>query len=129
MKQSKRTLAKTVVILLDKHPVHQAMEALAQEMVRQRSTRDIDSMVHAIGAELYSAKKHLIAEVISAHPLSSSAKKYIEHFLKKKCKAKTVNIFYRIDSEIIGGIKIITPIGVLNLSIAEQLEQLKQYVS
>ena len=124
MRYSKRTLAKATVALAEKHPMNMVLQSLAMEMRQQHMTRDIAGMTHQLAIEMYTAKSHVLSEVISAHELTVATKKQITQFLKKKYTAKKVTISYHIDSTLVGGIKIITPFGVLNLSIAHQLDQL-----
>lgn len=128
MRYSKRTLAKAAAVLLDTHSMKEVAGALAQEMSRQHMGRDVAGMMHHLGVELYYSKQHLSAQVISARQLSPAIKRYLTGFLKKKCDAKTVDISYTVDPQLIGGIKIITPFGVMNISIAHQFDQLKQNV-
>lgn len=128
MRYSKRALAKAASVLLDSHSMREVAGALAQEMHRQHMGRDVAGMMHHLAIELYASKKHLAVQVMSARELRPAMKKDLIRFLKKKCDANTVDISYKVDPLLIGGIKIVTPFGVLNISIAHQFEQLKQNV-
>lgn len=121
---SKKTLAKGAVELLDKHSLKEVALALAHKLKAQRATRDVSVMASLLGEELFKTKGHLSVHVVSAHKLSVSVRRKIERFLKQSTKAKTVGISYEVDKALIGGIKIVTPVGVFNMSITHTLHQL-----
>ncbi len=129
MRYSKKTIAKAAVALLETQPVSVVVNALAHYMYQHRMGRDVETIVYQIASELYAAKKHLLVHITSAHEIRPAMRKRLEIFLKKKFDAKKVSVSYQIDPLLVGGIKIVTPIGVLNLSVAYQFDQLKQYVS
>lgn len=125
-KYSNKTLARAAVAMLEKHSAQEVSAALAQEMIKQKNGRSLDIFMDEVAEEMYRTHKYLHAEVTSARKLSATTKKSLESFLKKKCKAKTVDAVYLVDERLIGGVKVVTPLGMIDVSIARQLHSLTQ---
>lgn len=121
---SRTSLAKGAVTLLKKHSLPNVAGAVALAMKKQRLGRDVPGMVALLAEELLMARGHLLARVVSAKPVSIKTRKIIETYLRKTCFAKTIGVDYEVDPLLVGGIKVVTPLGVLDLSIADTLKQL-----
>lgn len=128
-KYSQQTLARATTTLFHKHSQSAIVEALAIELRRLHLKVNVNVMASRLAQELLKTRGHLVATVSSAHTLSPDSQKRIEKFLKTMAHAKTMDISYEIDSRLLGGLEITTPIGVLHLSLKRQLQGLKNQIS
>ncbi|PLS81421.1 hypothetical protein CYG49_02035 [Candidatus Saccharibacteria bacterium] len=74
------------------------------------------------------AKKHgsVIAEVVTARPLTDSLRKSITRFISDKEQSDHVEINESVDEDLIGGLIIRTPTAEYDSSIRTQLRQLRE---
>ena len=121
---SQTNLARAAVTVLDTYKLSDVTAALAQAMKQQRLGLDAALMASQLASQLYKSQGHLAASVISAHPVSAALKKHLTTFLAKLSGASSVIISYELDPKLLGGLIISTPVGVLNISIKQQLNQL-----
>ena len=124
-KVSRSRMAKAFVTLVDKANYKQLLSELARELVVSRRTAEIDLMVRDINRELLRQKRHLEAEVFSAHKLEPAVLREVEQYLKAQTGAQSINAKTHEDPDLVGGIVAETPDGLIDLSLKFKLEQLE----
>jgi F0F1-type ATP synthase delta subunit len=98
---------------------------LAQEIVANRLSNQVDLLLNDISQELLRRHGKLTIEIVSVHDLSTKVKEYVAELLKTETGAKTTQINERRDPSLKGGLIARTPDLELNLSIAGKLKQLE----
>jgi len=124
-KYSRKKLSEATLELLEKYPREEVVKLLAQEIISQKRTNELEIIIKEIGKQLLVKKGHLDTEIFSAHKLQSSIKEELTDLLKKITKAKTVSINSVLDPSTLGGFKAITPVVEINGSIKDKINQLK----
>jgi len=125
---SQANLTRAAVNSLGAHQLPDVVSALTQAMKASRLALDANLMASQLATELYKSQGHLAASVISAFPVGANLKKQLTTFLKNLSGASSVTISYAIDPALLGGLIISTPVGVLNISLKNQLTQLHTLV-
>ncbi len=67
-------------------------------------------------------------EIISARPLDENTLNLIKDYLSQKTKAKTFDIQHKIDKKILGGVIIKLKDKILDASLTNYLNRLKQHI-
>lgn len=122
---SRKQLALATIALLGKHPLKEVIAVLAEEIMQEKRTNDIEIIAKEIGKQFLLAKKHLDASVETARALTPETREEIIDLLKQITSAKTVSAQYTVNSDLVGGFKVSTPIVEINASLARPLHQLK----
>ena len=126
MKVSRRKLAMVVVEQLrsatDRRKV---ANALAAYLVEHKMANQADLLVKDIARLLGESENQLLAEVVSAFPLSEQSRKNISQYLQTKTGAKTIELNESVDSSLIGGFTLRTPGYELDASVRHTLNQLQ----
>lgn len=112
--------------MLDQHSPADVMAAVAQEVLTQRWTAEIDLLMHDIAQELLRQKHHAVVTVKSAQPLPKKRIVQLENWLRKHLQATTITLDTMVDDTLKGGIAVTTPKGVLDATVVERLNQLNQ---
>ncbi len=126
---SRKQFAKAAISLLEKHQASDATRILAEAIVRDKKTNDIDVFIQEIGKLLFEQNGHLEGTVESAHELKPAAKEEIDEMVKKITGAKTVKLRQRINIRLLGGFRVVTPVGEIDGTLARPLHQLKAKAS
>ncbi|MBI4021751.1 MAG: F0F1 ATP synthase subunit delta [Candidatus Andersenbacteria bacterium] len=114
-------LAVAYVRLRARYAVAPLVRVLAHELVRSRSVAEVDSLAAEIGRELLRQRHELLAEVISARPLTTAIRQALRTFLAETSGARTVHLSFRINPAVIGGCQVLTPDSVLDATVAGAL--------
>jgi F0F1-type ATP synthase delta subunit len=123
---SRKKMARAVVGMLSSHSVKEVMTAAAAEVTARRWTREVDGLVQDIAVELWHKEQHALVTIKSARALPAAVLSRIEKMLKERLAAKKMSVDTVVEPTLKGGIVTVTPIGVLDVSIAGRLHQLKQ---
>ena len=118
---SRTHLAAAYVQLRARYAVSPLLRVLAQELVRHRAVAEVDSIAAEIGRELLRQRRELLAEVVSARPLSAAVRRELKTFLAETSGARTVHLSFRINPAVIGGCQVLTPDSVLDATAAGAL--------
>lgn len=97
---------------------------LAAYLVEHRMTGGIELLVADVERQL-ARRGVLVADVASARPLGDELQQTITNMLTAASGVTTVLPRLRIDSGLLGGIVITSPVGTLDTSIRSKLRQLK----
>lgn len=122
---SRKQLALVTIALLEKHPLKEVVAVLAEEIMQEKKTNDIEIIAQEIGKQFLLTKNHLDANVETARELTLKTREEITDLLKQITSAKTVSTQYTINLNLVGGFKASTPIVEINASLARPLHQLK----
>jgi F-type H+-transporting ATPase subunit delta len=125
---SRKKFARALVLMMPNHSVQDIAKAAAQEIITQRWMRDIDVILRDVSAELLAERKHLNAEVTTAHDISKELRQSITEFLTERYEANNVSILEKVNPSIIGGFLIETPNEQIDASIKTKLTTLKYHV-
>ncbi len=117
-------IARGFIKLMDKYPRKKLIGALAQELVRHRRQRAAEIVVHQIARQLLLQRRHLLAEVVSAHPLPAAVKKQVSNFLKNQSGATEISLRTRLDPALLGGVIVRAPGLELDASAVRTLNRL-----
>lgn len=122
---SRKQLALATIALLEKHPLKEVAAVLAEEIMQEKRTNDIEIIAKEIGKQFLLVKNHLDASIETARTLTPETREEIVDLLKQITSAKTVSAQYTVNSNLVGGFKASTPIVDINASLARPLHQLK----
>lgn len=122
---SRKQLALATLALLKKHTHKDVVHVLAEILIKEKRTNEVDIIVREIGNQLLQKHGELTGTVESAHVLSEKNTQDINHLLKKVTNAKTIFLKHRINKMIIGGFKVSTPTLEIDATLARPLHQLK----
>lgn len=123
-RHSCKQLAAAYVKLRARYAAEPLVRALARELVRQRLAHEVDRLVAEIGRELWRQRHVLLAEVVSARPLSHTQQRRLMTLLTGASGSPTVHVSYAVDSSLIGGVRVRTPEAVLEATVRGQLAAL-----
>lgn len=120
-KLSRRKLARYIADQIARHGVStELLDELAAYLIDTRRERETELVVRMIEQEL-ADRGIVIAEVTSAHPLDETMKERIEQLLD----TKTLYLREKIDSGVLGGIRIDTPGKRLDATLAHKITALR----
>jgi len=122
---SRKQLALATIALLEKHPSKEVVAVLAEAIMREKRTNDIEIIAQEIGKQFLLTQNHLDANVQTARELTPQTREEIIDLLKKITSAKTVSAEYEINPKLLGGFKAFTPVMEIDASLARPLHQLK----
>lgn len=122
---SRKQLALATIALLEKHSLKEVVAVLAEEIMQEKRTNDIEIIAKEIGKQFLLTKNHLDAKVETARALTLETREEIVDLLKQITSAKTVSAQCTINPKLIGGFKASTSIVEINASLARPLHQLK----
>lgn len=106
--------------LLSGGKADELMRDIAAYLIDTRQTRSADLVVMAIEEELQ-VRGVVIADVVSAHPLSAALRKQIEQLIG----ASQLHLREVVDQRVIGGVKITLPDSQFDGTIQHKLTALK----
>ena len=121
---SRKQLAVATLALLEKHPIKEVLPILAEAIVREKRTNEVEVISREIGNQLLQKKGQLNGTLETAFPLTEQLNTEIEHILKKLTDAKSIHFKHAINKHLIGGFKIETPTIEIDASLARPLHQL-----
>lgn len=124
IRYSRSDLARAYVRLHDRYPTAPLLRALASELVRSHRTVDATSIVGEIARHLRARRHTLLAQVISARPLTHQAEQNIKTLLAQTTGAKIVRLEAQLDRSLLGGFVVRTPDLELDASVAGKLKHL-----
>lgn len=122
---SRKQLALATISLLEKHSMKEVVAVLAEAIMREKRTNDLEIIAQEIGKQFLLTKEHLDANIETARELTPKTQEEIIDLLKQITSAKTVSARYAINPKLIGGFKAITPVVEIDASLAHPLHQLK----
>lgn len=103
------------------------IQRTASWLKMQNQTKGVDHLVQDIASAL-SDTGYLFATVTTARDLTPSQQARIEQFLVDTLAAKSVEVVYRVDSKLIGGIRIETPRGTFDDSVQAKLNRMLENI-
>lgn len=124
---SLKKLAAGLVLLLDKYPVRAVAQATAEELMRQRRTREAEGLLAALGQEWWRQRGELPATVTTARPMTAAVRAKISGLLKKVAPAKRVEITAKVDPAVIGGWRAETAAMTIEATVPAQLKALARH--
>jgi F0F1-type ATP synthase delta subunit len=122
---SRKQLALATISLLEKHSAKEVVAVLAEAIMQEKRTNDVEIIAQEIGKQFLLTKNHLDARVETARALTPQTREEIIDLLKQITSAKTVSAQCTVNPELVGGFKALTPIVEINASLARPLHQLK----
>lgn len=129
---SHNNIARAIYLAL-KDKGHAEQTSTNKKVARFLSQRRLLSKAPEILSQLEKIKNReegvVQATIWSAEKLSREDRTRIEHFLKKHHKAKAVALREKVDAKIIGGVKIETDNEVMDFSIRNRINKLKEHLT
>lgn len=126
MKVSRKKIANNFVKIFEDKGLDHAVQVLAAFLIETRQTQSLKPMIYEIEMELR-RRGIALAEVMSATKLSAAIIDSIKHYIASDSGLKEVVITEKIDSDLIGGIKLTSGELELDLTFRSDLERLKTY--
>lgn len=124
-RSSRKQLALATLSLLEKHPLKEVLPVLAEAIIKEKRTNEVEVIVREIGNQLLQKRGELTGNLETVFPLTEKLTAEIEHLLKKLTSAKTIHLKHNINKQLIGGFKVETPTIEIDASLARPLHQLK----
>lgn len=124
IRYSRSDLARAFVHLHDKYPLPPLIQALARELVANHRTVDVNNVVAEIARHLLSMRRTLLAEVVSARPLTADSMRQIKRLLSAATGASAMQLKVTTDPAMLGGCLIRTPGYELDLSVTGLIKQI-----
>jgi F-type H+-transporting ATPase subunit delta len=121
---SRTRLAKNFVKLLPHHPKSALVQALANVVISQHLTNQLDLLINDINSELLKSRGQLAVDIISAHRLSETAETQLKHLIKQKTGAHTLTVHHTLEPQLLGGVIVNTPDMQIDLSVKGKLDRL-----
>ena len=124
-KISRRKLAEhTAKRLANGDPTNGVMRELAAYLIESRREKEAELIVRDVENALL-AKGTAVATVVSARKLADDAKKALREFISSQYSGvKTVELREKVDSSLIGGVRLELPDRQLDASVKSKLEKL-----
>jgi F0F1-type ATP synthase delta subunit len=124
-KLSRRSLARFVADgMVDAAQYGSIVKQLAAHLVETRRTKELGLILRDVEAVLME-RGIVMGTIISAAALSADTIREIEQFVTRQTSAKSVNLDYNVDPEVIGGVKLSLPGRELDQTVSYQLTALK----
>ena len=121
---SRRRIARAIAELLQDHQPAEVATAVAHYL--QQHPRHINhELLMADVAEFVANSGVLNVEIATAHTLAADTLQKIETQLQKMTGASTIFIDHQVDQSLIGGLRVKGPGLIINNTVADQLQRLK----
>jgi F-type H+-transporting ATPase subunit delta len=99
---------------------------VAAYLMSERRTAELESLLRDI-SQYRADNGHVEADVVSAFPLSSTVKRDLEQVIKRAYpEAKRITLSDRIDSDVVGGVRLELPNQLLDATVRAKLNEFKQ---
>jgi len=122
---SRKQLALATLALLEKHSLKEVLPVLAEAIIREKRTNEIEVITREIGNQLLQKNGHLTGTIETVFPLTEKLNKEIEYLLKNITAAKSIHLKHIINKHLVGGFKVSTPTMEIDASLSRPLHQLK----
>ncbi|MEX2054814.1 MAG: F0F1 ATP synthase subunit delta [Candidatus Andersenbacteria bacterium] len=123
---SRKKFVAAIITLLGKYPQEHIVELMAAEIVAQRWTHQLDILFQELARELLRQEGVLRAHVTSARPLPKQLLLHLKKLLQERLTATTVELTTETAPALKGGVVVTTPAGTFDVSVASQINHLKQ---
>lgn len=124
MKPSRRKLSSYVADQIMAGHAKPALEQLAAELVESRRTKELDLIIRDIEQAL-ATRGMAVADVSSAHKLSTASRQQISEFVSQQIKVKSVELRETVDPELLGGFRVSVAGQELDSTLAHKITQLR----
>lgn len=120
---SKTKLARAYLRLSESQGEVRATRALAAALITQNLTHEVELAAREITRQLLRAGQALVT-ITTAHKLSSSAQREIEHAVQKLTPTAHLVASYQVNPALLGGFQAETPTHTVHASVAALLNRL-----
>lgn len=107
---------------------NKAIKTAANWLKKSGKTRQSSYLVRDITLELVK-NGYVYVIITSARALDSNTINHLKQYIKKLHDANNVELDFKIDESLIGGVKIETPVGILDTSIKARLAKIVEGVN
>jgi F0F1-type ATP synthase delta subunit len=121
---SRKQLAVATLALLVKHSLKEVLPVLAEAIIKEKRTNEVEVITREIGNQLLQKKGQLTGTIETVFPLTEKLNEEIEHLLKNITEAKSIHLKHIINKKLVGGFKVETPTIEIDASLARPLHQL-----
>jgi F0F1-type ATP synthase delta subunit len=121
---SRKQLAVATLALLEKHSLKEVLPVLAEAIIKEKRTNEVEVITREIGNQLLQKKGQLTGTIETVFPLTEKLNEEIEHLLKNITEAKSIHLKHIINKKLVGGFKVETPTIEIDASLARPLHQL-----
>ncbi|MDO8512059.1 MAG: F0F1 ATP synthase subunit delta [bacterium] len=125
---SRKQLAVATLALLEKHPIKEVLPILAEAIIKEKRTNEVEVIIREIGSQMLQKHGQLTGILETVFPLTEKLNAEIEYLLKNLTSAKSVHLKHKINKQLVGGFKVETPTIEIDASLARPLHQLKALV-
>jgi F-type H+-transporting ATPase subunit delta len=98
----------------------EAVKQVAAWLVKNGKARQVEYLSRD-AAYILTGDGYVTATITTAYPLDMPTQKAVTAYLVKTCAAKDVELILVVDPNVIGGIRIETPIGTLDETVKQRL--------
>jgi len=117
---SRLQIASVVADRLVAHDRKQVVEAAAAWLVSTGRARQARYLARDVAAALAN-RGYVLVQVTTARALSEGAREDLVRFIKRHTGAKEVELEHTVDASVIGGVRIETPLAMLDATVQSKL--------
>lgn len=122
---SRKQLAVATLALLDKHSLKEILPILAETIIQEKRTNEVEVITREIGNQQLQKHGQLTGTLETVFPLTEKLNAEIEHILKNLTTAKSIHLKHIINKHLVGGFRVETPTIEIDASLARPLHQLR----
>ncbi|HBA45992.1 hypothetical protein A2W67_03350 [Candidatus Nomurabacteria bacterium RIFCSPLOWO2_02_40_28] len=108
--------------------MHQVHKKVVEFLTRKKFMSRVAVILEQLKKVINFENGIVSATVLSAHRVHEKEEKDLVHFLKKRYSAKEVELTYILDQSLIRGIRLEVNDEVIDLTVRNQINQLKEYL-
>lgn len=112
----------------NEHDLNILMQDVVSLINKKRLLTKTDKILKALEKIIDEDKGVTKANISSSAKISENDKKEIEEFIKKKYKSKEVELFFKEDEKLLGGIKLEIGDEILDMTLSNKVQKLQNYL-
>lgn len=125
----RRVLVGNIVSMLDEHSSRKVSKLVAEFLLRNGRTRELQSILRDISLFRSQTKNIVEVTAISSTPISSGHQSEVKKNVKKLYPhAQKIIVNNRIDESLIGGVKLEFPDKQLDMSVESKITKLRESI-
>jgi len=128
MKLTPRQIAQAIFlpIYIQKKPIPQISQKLWLFLRERKMSDQVSKILIALNEVQQKQGKEIEAQIESARPLNPVIESEVKKFLKKRFPGFNLKIQKKLNPNLLGGVKIITPTKIFDLSLLYKIREIKR---
>lgn len=130
MSLSRAVLSRNIARLFGKYPAHKVSKVVAEYLLASNRTSELPSIMRDIEDIRYRNHKIVEVTVVSTNPLTRAQIALVQRKVKSIfLRAKKVHVNFKIDDQVIGGLKLEFANIQLDMSVEAKIAKLRQLIT